>query len=297
MRNEISIILIYLIYFLSKRWVHFSEMFNVLQQAPSSHEEPLGRAIGNVVVMSLQLRKIAQVKELTNATHQAARKWLPLGMLPAILWPKLWGAGWWLLHLSQAAFQALQTFNWDVQKAVDKILSAHEARSQKDLFVVYLLLCLTIQIVYLFISVVNRCKLLQIDVNSIPCFHFDHAIQGFLPTVPTWSWVHRHQWLLGLISLTEATKQVLSQRNANPQARCHLLQPWIVLHSTQPLFTACLMQMDVAPGESSKSTTFARITGLSQLCFCQWIAWWDRCTQAQVAWTSAPSRGCHMNLP
>mmetsp|Transcript_35005 Transcript_35005/g.71329 ORF Transcript_35005/g.71329 Transcript_35005/m.71329 type:complete len:179 (-) Transcript_35005:98-634(-) len=43
--------------------------------------------------------KIAQVRELTNATHQAA-------------------------------FQALLTFNWDVQMAVDKILNAHEATKQ-----------------------------------------------------------------------------------------------------------------------------------------------------------------------
>eukprot|EP00435_Cladocopium_sp_Y103_P000178 s1518_g1.t1 len=43
--------------------------------------------------------KIATVKELTNATHQAA-------------------------------FQALLTFNWDVQMAVDKILNAHEATKQ-----------------------------------------------------------------------------------------------------------------------------------------------------------------------
>jgi hypothetical protein len=41
----------------------------------------------------------------------------------AVFWVALTGT---VVSL-QAAFQALLTFNWDVQMAVDKILNAHEA--------------------------------------------------------------------------------------------------------------------------------------------------------------------------
>ena len=109
--------------------------------------------------------------------HHLLRWW---GWVSTRLGSILGSSNWYCQVSLQAAFQALLTFNWDVQMAVDKILNAHEAT-------------LSIHWGAMF--------------NVVGWWMF--VLSFALP----FTILHRR-----VILLTKATKQVLSQRNANPQA-------------------------------------------------------------------------------